>query len=95
MVTGMPLQDSLRFRFGKYRSIHNPLAKILINRTDFLANHASHQAVVPGRIKPWRKFCLPFIVKGDASFRVQQKSAGTDGTAGTGPGAGVTIVALT
>ena len=94
MVAGIPLQNSGRFRFGKHRSINNPPAKILINRTDFLADHASHQAVVPGRIEPCGKFHLPFIVKRDASLSVQQKSAGTDGTAGAGSNAGVTIRAI-
>jgi hypothetical protein len=36
---------------------------MFINRTDFLADQAAHQTVVPGRVKPGGELPLPFVVK--------------------------------
>jgi hypothetical protein len=60
--------------FVKRHPIFNPVYKFLIHGAGVLTVHATSQTVVPGEIQPMRKLPVPFIVKGNATFGVWQKS---------------------
>ncbi len=82
------VEEERSFLLGKLTPVFEPAEYMLVLRAGGLAFHAADKAMVPGGLDPIWKVGIGFIVIGQTSLGVKQKTVGGDGACGTKSHAG-------